>query len=104
MSEKDYYPDGAYNDPNAPWNQDDTEIEEKKWAVFCDRLDDEPDVWIAEGLTEAMDASEGLYKKIIDNLKSDGLDAELGSMVRFMIEEYTMPSDDDALEMIKNGE
>lgn len=23
MSEKDYYPEGTYNDPDAPWNQSD---------------------------------------------------------------------------------
>ena len=33
MSEKDYYPAGAYNDPDAPWNQED--VPEKEFEITC---------------------------------------------------------------------
>lgn len=33
MSEKDYYPLGAYNDPNAPYNQSDLDLLETEYDV-----------------------------------------------------------------------
>ena len=33
MNEADYYPPGAYNDPNAPWNE--VEVPEEDFEITC---------------------------------------------------------------------
>jgi len=98
------YPPGA-DTPDAPWNQDDRseEIAEKQWEMYCDRLDDEPDAWIAEGVTES-GSGRGveLFFKVVDNLKSRDqngeIDRKLGQYIRELVTSYATPSEDEALE------
>jgi len=107
MSERDYYAPGTYNDPNAPWNQDDRseEITEKQWEMYCDRLNDEPDVYIAEGITEqASDKAKSLYNSVqrqlkVEHPKGDD-DMYLGGLIRKLVQMYATPSEDEALEKL----
>jgi hypothetical protein len=100
---KDYYAPGTYLDPMAPWNEVDIEDEviEYQDDIYVQRLNDEPDAWIAEGITQgSSDRSKELYKWVIKNLqKIDTMDVDdtlLGKYVRELVREYTMPSLDEA--------
>jgi len=101
------YPAGAEHDPNAPYNQPDytDQIIEKQWEVYVDRLTDEPDAWIAEGITQgAGERANHLYQLVIKNLKIEDADKDhdtiLGRHIRELVQLYATPSEDDALEML----
>ena len=105
MADADYYAPGTYNDPNAPWNQHDydDEVADKQQEIFIERLTDEPDAWIAEGITEqASEKAQAIYLSVIKNLKNGHRIMEdnltLGAMIRELVEMYAIPSEQEAYE------
>jgi len=97
------YPPGAAHDPMAPYNQDDCadECAEYQWETMCQRLQDEPDAWISEAVTQQMDSKEGLYAELIGNLTAEESDdAKLGRIFRKLVWDYAMPNDNEAYEAV----
>jgi len=97
------YPPGAGNDPMAPYNQDSCEDEcfEYQWQTMCQRLQDEPDAWISEAITQQMDKTVGLYAELIGNLTAEESDdAQLGRIFRKLVWDYAMPNDNEAYEAV----
>ena len=107
MNDADYYAPGTYRDPAAPWNQDDYEDEciEYQVETFRERLTDDPDTWICEGICEqAGEKEQDMYKRIINNLQRGYRIPEdnslLGKYVRVLVETYATPTDQEAYEAV----
>ena len=103
MSDKDYYPAGAYDDPNAPYNQpdpieDSDEFQDEKLAMWTERISD-PD-YALEALGERDTADiKRLAHLIVKN--QNGTHTEtIGSLVTKWVVDYCEPSDDDVLDVL----
>ena len=104
MSEKDYYPAGAYNDPNAPYNQ--TEPVEDTDA-FADKKQEMTDERIKDLWQEAI--GEAPLHIVIDvgilltnNMHDDDLgDKMIGTRIRAQVINYCTPSDSDVIEALE---
>ena len=98
MSDKDYYPAGAYNDPNAPYNQDSRQ-DCKDWSdmqmfmwdsnimdingMFLESISEQPD-----------DKLMNLAKLIRDNETGTHTEA-IGAIVTKWVIDYCRPKDDE---------
>ena len=104
MSEKDYYPAGAYNDPNAPYNQpepveDTDEFADKKRGMLDERI---KDLW-QEAIGEAprhIVIDVGIL--LTNNMHDDALgDEMIGKRIRAQVIKYCTPSDSDVIEELE---
>ena len=105
MSEKDYYPAGAYDDPNAPYNQlepiEDTD-------AFADKREEMTEMYIKdlngsliESFTEAStDILAGLSILLLMP-NNDNTDKSLGKYVRRMVFDYCTPYDLEVIEELE---
>jgi hypothetical protein len=106
MSDKDYYPAGAYNDPNAPYNQpepiEDTDaFADMKEGILDDRVKD-LNGWLLESLSEApLEFMVGLSVMISSDMPADRIGNQLlGKKVRAQVIAYCTPTDDEVIEQL----
>ena len=106
MSDKSNYPDGSFNDPSAPWNQEDiTESD-----AFADKREEMTDMYIKdlngsliESFTEAStDTLIGL-SVLLRMPKTDDTYKSIGKYVRRMVIYYCTPPDDEIIEAMEAG-
>ena len=103
MSDADNYAPGTYNDPNAPWNQEDiTEslaFEDKRIEMQDERIND-LNGYLIESITERSDADlKKMAKYAMD--ASEHASILLGKLVRDWILQGTEPSDDEVIDELQ---
>ena len=106
MSDKDYYPPGAYSDPKAPCNQDDiTEseaFETLKLETWQERMADGSG-YMLEAITER-EASDllKLGRMVRDNVNGTHTEA-IGALITAWITEYCEPDDQDIIDELNDS-
>ena len=107
MSEKDYYPAGAYNDPNAPYNQpdpiEDTDVFADKRQELIDERVKDINGYLIESIAEA--GTEFLVKVAViisSDMPDDKLsDQILGAAIREQVIKYCTPPDFEVIEALE---
>ena len=97
---KDNYPDGAANDPNAPYNQKDPEdlpgFVEVKREVWNERITDATG-WMLDAITERTTEDLEILAKLIRDNGTGTHTITIGSLISGWVLEYTKPDTETVL-------
>ena len=103
MSEKDYYPAGAYNDPSAPWNEvdltDSQAFEDEQLRQWDDRIMDIHGYFI-ESLSEARDEDLTRLARMVRDNENGTFTIAIGALVTKLVVDYCKPDDESVLEVL----
>jgi len=107
VSDADNYAPGTYNDPNAPWNQEDiTEtdaFQDKQAELWNDRILDIS--WMVEGITERSDIDLNMLARLIKGNQTGSHTTTIGAFITKWVNEYTEPDDSEVIsELEKDNE
>jgi hypothetical protein len=104
MSEKDYYAPGTYNDPNAPWNQEDIEdtdeFQNKKLEMWKDKISDGAG-YMLESISERSSSDLNRLGKMIRDNVNGTYTVAIGALVSKWVWDYCEPADDDVIEELR---
>ena len=97
---KDNYAPGTYNDPNAPWNQEDiTEtdaFQDAKMEMWDERITDVP--YMLEAIGEQPDKDLAHLARLIKGNDTGIQTSVIGAYVIKWVCAYTEPEDDEIIE------
>jgi len=104
VSDKDYYAPGTYNDPNAPWNQEepieDTDaFQDAKMELWDERITDVP--YMLEAIGEQPDKDLAHLARLIKGNFTGVHTMTIGAYVSKWVYAYTEPSDEDVIESMQ---
>ena len=107
MSDKDYYPAGAYNDPNAPYNKEDPrdsqDWEDMHINMWDDRILD-INGYFLESFSEQSDENLRKLAKLISDNENGTHTITIGAMVTKWVLNYCKPKDDEVDEVMGRDE
>ena len=103
MSDRDYYPAGAYNDPNAPYNQDVGDWDDMQMEIWDDRILD-INGYFLESFSEQSDENLRKLAKLISNNENGTHTITIGAMVTKWVLNYCKPKDDEVDEAMGRDE
>ena len=102
MSADNYAP-GSYNDPSAPWNQDDPteseEFESEQLRQWDDRIMDIHGYFI-ESLSESSDEDLTRLARMVRDNQNGTFTIAIGALVTKLVVDYCKPDDESVLEVL----
>ena len=105
MSDKDNYAPGTYNDPNAPWNQEDitdTQAFEVRYLEIWEERVKDINGYMIEGITERPDEDLKALARMVWGNTTGTHTTTIGAYITKWVMDYCKPCDEEIIDILND--